>query len=532
MSAAAPTPPDRRCLICFDPFSAKVRKAINCPKCQEACCAKCVQTYMLNCTEDPHCPNCRYGWTRGFILQHLTKTFLNGDWAAHRRQILWQRELAYLPESQVRAERVLESRKLAKTIGPIYQERNELMKQVETLDNIIRQIQRNVNILAAGNPLPVAGAGGEPESERRQFIRRCTHPNCQGFLSTAWKCGICDNYTCSECLTVKGQERDAEHTCKPDDLATAKLIAKDTKPCPNCGEGIYRSEGCSHMFCTSCKTAFNWNTGKIQKDGYIDNPHYFAYMQATRGNVPRAPGDEPPGPCNALPSYNMVDALLSYKAATPNNHGRADTPEYIQGYEIRNILGHAQGYWREMYGTHLRPVDTTNLRVKFLLNEMDKDSVERQLMNNERERERHRAIYEIIDTFATVAADIFRRYDAAARAEIRADDRLATFRGKRYFEHIPRATWLADKEGSEIVHNIWLKNWRSIYPEFVALRDYCNQALSDVSRDYTCTVPYISGTFRSTSLNYRVANRKPRAKKPAAAGAGGPEPESDSETDN
>ena len=521
MSAAAPAE-EANCLICYDKFSAKVRKAINCPKCQYASCAKCVQTYMLNCTEDPHCPNCRYGWTRGFVQQHLTKTFLNGDWAAHRRQILWQRERAYLPESQIKAEHILESRKLTVSLQPIIMQREELYKQIDNLDTIIRETMRNINILASGRPIPApgtAGAAPAPIQEHRQFVRRCTHPNCQGFLSTAWKCGLCENYTCSDCLTVKGTERNAEHTCKEADLATARLIAKDTKPCPNCGEGIYRSEGCSHMFCTSCKTAFNWNTGKIQLNGYIDNPHYFAYMQATQGSVPRAPGDVPNGPGNALPSFNMIEAIIDYKAATPTTHGGIHPPEYKQAYNIRYLLGHAYGYWRETYNAHLRPVDTSELRIKFLLNEIDKETVERQLMNNERRRERDRAIYEIIDTFAAVAADLFRRYEAAALSLIRSDESLANFRAKRYSEYLSRGIWLADKAGSEIIHTIWTNTWKNMYPEFLTLRNYCNQALRDVSRDYGCVVPYISDNYTQTTYNYKAANRKPRAQ-PAAAGAG------------
>lgn len=517
-SAAAGAEPDVQelCLICYDKFSLKVRKQITCPKCQKGSCAKCIQTYMMNSTEEPHCPNCRYGWTRGFLYQNLPKTFLNGEWAAHRRQILWQREKAYLPDSQVHAERVLQSRKMTQDMSPLLKERQELMAKVSNMDAIIRGMQRNIYRLSEGLAIEEGGATAAPE--HRQFIRRCTHPNCQGFLSTAWKCGICDNYTCNECLVVKGQERNADHTCKPDDLATAKLIAKDTKPCPNCGEGIYRAEGCSHMFCTSCKTAFNWNTGKIQKDGYIDNPHYFAYMQATRGSVPRAPGDEVPGPCNQLPSYNMVEALASFARADRTTHGRVTTAEYEQATTIRNVLGHAHGYWRESYNSHTQPPDTNLLRVQFLLNEINKETIERQLMNTERKRERHRAIYDIIDTFTTVGSDIFRRYEAAALAEINSRAELAPFRDGRYSRYIPRQVWLTDKEAATKVHAIWTMAWCVFYPEFLALREYCCQALRDVSKDYGCTVPYISDTYRTASYNHKTANRKPRAR----AGAGGP----------
>jgi len=43
---------------------------------------------------------------------------------------------------------------------------------------------------------------------------------------------------------VKGTERDVEHVCDPNNVATAQLLAGDTKPCPKCGEGIFKIDGC------------------------------------------------------------------------------------------------------------------------------------------------------------------------------------------------------------------------------------------------------------------------------------------------
>ena len=64
---------------------------------------------------------------------------------------------------------------------------------------------------------------------RKVFIRACPEEKCRGFLSSQWKCGLCENFTCSECHVVKGLNRDSQHICNPDDLATAKLLEKDTK---------------------------------------------------------------------------------------------------------------------------------------------------------------------------------------------------------------------------------------------------------------------------------------------------------------
>jgi hypothetical protein len=69
-----------------------------------------------------------------------------------------------------------------------------------------------------------------------------------------------------ECFEVRGTEK--TQSCNPDNIATAKLIKSDTRSCPNCNEGIYKIEGCAQMWCTSCKTPFDWNTGKIIAEIY------------------------------------------------------------------------------------------------------------------------------------------------------------------------------------------------------------------------------------------------------------------------
>jgi len=108
-------------------------------------------------------------------------------------------------------------------------------------------------IRAAGAAMAAADAAGaavadapaaEEKDERKKFIRRCMRRNCNGFLSTAWKCGLCEWYSCSKCFTERGPDHDSPHECKKEDVETAELIRSDSKPCPNCGEFINKSSGC------------------------------------------------------------------------------------------------------------------------------------------------------------------------------------------------------------------------------------------------------------------------------------------------
>ena len=143
------------------------------------------------------------------------------------------------------------------------------------------------NTVSSGSPPPPPPA----TTEKKTFIKPCPSNDCKGFLSTAWKCGLCELWTCPDCHEVKGESRDSDHTCDPDKVATATLLAKEAKGCPKCGVQICKIEGCDQMWCTHCNTGFNWRTGTVAK-GPVHNPHYFEWLRS-HGQNP-TPNQAPP----------------------------------------------------------------------------------------------------------------------------------------------------------------------------------------------------------------------------------------------
>ena len=125
-------------------------------------------------------------------------------------------------------------------------------------------------------------------SEKYKYNYKCQNGECKGFLNDEWYCGVCSHITCKKCMISMGEIIDLiklsdeksklkkEHVCKDDDIRTAELIRKDSKPCPKCHTLIFHMGGCRQMFCTYCKTAFDWNNGEIINNG-IHNPHYFEW---------------------------------------------------------------------------------------------------------------------------------------------------------------------------------------------------------------------------------------------------------------
>ena len=119
----------------------------------------------------------------------------------------------------------------------------------------------------------------------RAFTMKCPGAECRGFLSTGYKCGICERSTCAQCLVQYpiDDPKGEAHECSEDDKKTVELIKKSCRNCPCCGMSIYRIEGCNQMFCTVCNTAFDWATGALLNTRQIHNPHYTDYLRRSGG---------------------------------------------------------------------------------------------------------------------------------------------------------------------------------------------------------------------------------------------------------
>ena len=95
--------------------------------------------------------------------------------------------------------------------------------------------------VVAEAPADAADAADAPAAEKRAFVKACPVTDCRGFLSTHWKCGICDVKVCNKCHDPMVIE---PHVCDADKVASVKLISAESKPCPKCGTAISRTFGC------------------------------------------------------------------------------------------------------------------------------------------------------------------------------------------------------------------------------------------------------------------------------------------------
>ena len=256
------------CGICMETYTKILRKKCICKYCNAPTCSKCIERYLLDRHEDAHCLHCRVNYNDAMLKDICTKTYLQHTYFKHRQEVLINRERANLPGLQDIAITEMKQRAdeanivaIKAEIAPIEKQRDIIMIEYskiykdENLDGkrdelLAKMEEYRIEIDKKREEIQEIRYNiyhkeeKEEKEEKRKFIRRCTRDNCQGFLSTAWKCGICEYYSCSKCFKPKTKKQDDPHECVKDDLDTAELIKKDCKPCPNCGEFIMKSSGC------------------------------------------------------------------------------------------------------------------------------------------------------------------------------------------------------------------------------------------------------------------------------------------------
>lgn len=419
--------PKEECVICAYPYNKSNRLKVACLYCGFEACRLCNETYLLSETV-PECmnPECRREWTRKYISETFTKQFITHNYKKHREKILFDRERALMPSTQIFVQihnNILryeeENIQLNLKIAELTDIRNSnLAKILRLREHTTRQeIDPNGIIdLETGDIKANFGVGQRQHNTERVFIRACPDENCRGFLSSVWKCGTCNKWTCPNCHEIKGMDRYAEHTCDPNNVATAALLSRDTKPCPNCQTGIYKIDGCDQMWCTICHVAFSWRTGAIEKN--IHNPHYYEWMRRNNMTIPRNPLDRPNfgyacyNPDNFICVINRI-SLTRYLSAVGDISQNIisvldlNNPEKI----VRNIR-QIQHVDMENFRNNMRYDEISNryIRVNYMSNKINKNDFMFLLQKREKKANKSREYYNVLEMFTNTTIDILGRF--------------------------------------------------------------------------------------------------------------------------
>lgn len=396
------------CNICAEDYNKSTRNCVVCPYCSYDVCRTCCETYILS-EPNPRCmnPDCYKEWSRKFLRDNFTLVFLTKRYRPHMEDILFDKEKALLPNAQLVIEDNIRKNVLRQQIRDIesriqilYEERSELERQIN---------------------------GKESRKERSQFVRQCPSNDCRGFLSTQWKCGICELWTCSDCHEIKGPLKDCDHICKPENVETAKLLEKDSKPCPSCHSMIFKITGCNQMWCTQCNTAFCWATGRINTK-QIHNPHYFDWLR-NNPNGARNMTANAPNCVNEVNNCGMeinhgtakqlVQATIKHSNLQVKSNRNPTVNQIYQSHILKNEIDPFIKIIRNII--HLMQVETHNfasfdyvtynedLRVLYLEGKITENEFKTEIQRRDKKNRKNTEITQIFNFANTATTDIIYR---------------------------------------------------------------------------------------------------------------------------
>jgi hypothetical protein len=455
------------CSICINDFNKSTRAKIICPygDCSYEACKSCVRTYLLSTSNDPHCMDCRKAFNQKFLVDNLNRSYFDGEYKKHRKKLLLESELSRMPDTMAAANRyklIMEEQEKLRELQKTTAELNRLLK-IENLK--VNTIRFNIRNIRNGNVGDL-----EENNERKKFIMPCPNEKCNGYLSTQYKCDLCSMFTCCHCHELIGCTKTDDHTCNEDAVKTAEMIKKDTKPCPSCGIRIHKISGCDQMWCVGCKTGFYYSTLKIDH-GKIHNPHFYEWQaKMNDGTVVRDPGDVA---CGGLVHISQIRSILNEIERCNIKIYNDDMNLRIKLPNLHRTISHITYYELPQIRTRIHALtDNEELRIKYILNMKNKDSLSDDILRKDNDRQQRSEILHIYELLSVVGIETFANIAAKKIGSISNGTKLAADHfTKNYLEIV------------DIINNI------------DALRIYCNNMLAEISVTYNMAVMQIIDDF-------------------------------------
>lgn len=352
---------NKNCTVCDETYNNSTRLCVECI-CEFECCRKCVKVYIESRSEEAHCMSCKKIWSFEMLSEKMDKKYMTNVYKTHRENILIEKELSKLPESQIHVEEQIRVEKIDLEIAEINKEISSLCRKLNELKT-----------------LKIFGVS----SEKKEFIRACPWDTCRGFLSTALKCGTCERFVCGKCKEPKS----TNHVCDVHILENIKSMENDCKGCPGCGKMIYKIEGCNQMYCTpqfgGCGVAFNWKTLRIEI-GVIHNPHYFEW-QRKNGTNQRTPGDVQ---CGRTLDHHFVQRLDKKFTNTGQKLLNA-TWALLPRYTVND--------------------DNLDLRIMYIRGKIDKEYLKKNIQKRDKANRKKTEVHNVLNMYITCCTDILYR---------------------------------------------------------------------------------------------------------------------------
>ena len=310
------------CDVCVSKFNITTRVKVECSQCSASACSSCYKKYLSETNDVPVCMFCKEVFDIEYFAKHYSRTWVSKNLRKHLVNIMVRQEEALIRDQVEVIQNYKHCDELMSQVHELEQQRRALLREAKSIRASMELYKEMIDQYRHENyqvNLRDVDTSSTTSLASLHFKYKCFSETCQGYLHN-WTCDACSTEYCEECFQVKS----SEHICTQQDIQTAAHL-KTTKPCPSCGEGLSKVDGCDQFFCTVCKAAFDWKTGRIITNmRYFDNPHYFQWQRESSGSVNRHPSDIPPVVHDMDAIENNVRNVLS-RLSRPKRSYDADS---------------------------------------------------------------------------------------------------------------------------------------------------------------------------------------------------------------
>jgi hypothetical protein len=397
---------------------------------------------------------CKKLWNREYLVDNFPMTFINNEYKKHHTNLLYEREIALLEQTQTVIEerkrreelkmyytfishfnrlyqrehdQILVHKKCIKELNnfPRYIDKVDLVQNTTRAEKILKEaellskaiekmkeikkkkeeyLEKIKNLGGNVEDGEVVDQAGDLESFKEthvknieKFYGHCPEPDCRGFINSSWKCGICEITVCKSCKEKIADPNDSNHTCNPDTIETLKKIRKESKNCPKCKVYIQKIEGCRQMWCTNCQTTFDWNTGEMVITQNIHNPHYYEWMRSN-GKLNRGAEFEQLN-CAEYPSAYILNDVLRH-GHTSTDQIRQRCVEFL--LELHRIYRHIHGIELPRYRGIIQNDVNLEYRIQYMKKEVDTDKFKRSVEMSFKKKQKANDIALVYDMFLNI----------------------------------------------------------------------------------------------------------------------------------